>query len=128
MYAEKLRTEIGEYKHREAVYAAKRAELVEIETAYRLVQTKNVGRLDVHKEKQKSQIVVATCLHEQVDDFHRKRAQQVGATKDAKEKIRNLGEVMQRRQAEMEELQRVIQEKSAQGNRKGQEIEHKKAE
>ena len=27
MYAEKLRTEIGEHKHREAVYAAKRTEL-----------------------------------------------------------------------------------------------------
>ena len=64
MYAEKLRTEIGEYKHREAVYAAKRNELVEIETAYRLVQTKNVGRLDVHKGKKETQVQVATCLHE----------------------------------------------------------------
>lgn len=56
MYAEKLRTEIGEYKHREAVYAAKRNELVEIETAYRLVQTKNVGRLDAHKGKKETQV------------------------------------------------------------------------
>jgi hypothetical protein len=52
MYAEKLRTEIGEHKHREAVYVAKRSELIEIETAYRLVQTKNVGRLDLKKEKE----------------------------------------------------------------------------
>jgi hypothetical protein len=52
----------------------------------------------------------------------------VAATKDAREKIRNIEGVMQRRQGEMEELRRVIQEKSAQGNRKGQEIEHKKGE
>lgn len=54
MYAEKLRTEIGEHKHREAVYAAKRTELQEIENAYRLVQTKNCGRLDGKKEREKT--------------------------------------------------------------------------
>jgi len=37
MYAEKLKTEIFEHKHREAVYVAKRTELLEIETAYRKV-------------------------------------------------------------------------------------------
>jgi len=71
---------------------------------------------------------VATCLHEQVQDFQRKRAQQAGATTDAREKIRNIEDVVQRRQAEMEELRRVIQNKSALGSRKGQEIESKKAE
>jgi len=71
---------------------------------------------------------VATCLHEQVQDFQRKRAQQAGATADARDKIRNIEEVVQRRQAEMDELRRVIQNKSALGSRKGQEIESKKSE
>ena len=43
MYAEKLRTEIHEYKHREATYVAKRKELLEIETAYRILQSKETG-------------------------------------------------------------------------------------
>ena len=47
---------------------------------------------------------------------------------DARDKIRNIEDVVQRRQAEMEELRRVIQNKSALGSRKGQEIESKKAE
>ena len=37
MYAEKLRIEIHEYKHREAAYVAKRTELLEIENAYRVL-------------------------------------------------------------------------------------------
>jgi hypothetical protein len=37
MYIEKLRTEIKEHKFREATYEAKRKELLDIETAFRMV-------------------------------------------------------------------------------------------
>lgn len=51
MYAEKLKTEIFEHRHREAVYVAKRTELLEIENAYRVMQKKHVGRSDNFKSK-----------------------------------------------------------------------------
>jgi hypothetical protein len=37
MYAQKLRSEIYEYKHREQAYVAKREELLQIENAFRAV-------------------------------------------------------------------------------------------
>ena len=37
MFAEKLKTELFEHKHRETVYASKRQELLEIENAYRYI-------------------------------------------------------------------------------------------
>ena len=37
MFAEKLRIEIHEYKHRESTYALKRKELMEIENAFRVL-------------------------------------------------------------------------------------------
>jgi len=51
MYLEKLRTEIYEYKHREALYIAKKKELMEIEFAYRLLQTKNTTEFKADKKK-----------------------------------------------------------------------------
>lgn len=43
MYLEKLRVEIEEYRHREATYEAKRAELLQMENAFRAVQSKTVA-------------------------------------------------------------------------------------
>jgi hypothetical protein len=40
MYAEKLKAEIYEHKNREATYVAKRKELMEIENAYRVLQSR----------------------------------------------------------------------------------------
>ena len=72
MFAEKVKTEIFESKHREAVYIAKRKELLEIETAYRLLQTKNKNPKKLVESKIKTQDCVIEGLGDQIQDLKRK--------------------------------------------------------
>jgi hypothetical protein len=53
-----LQTEILEFQNREEVYAAKRTELLEIETAYRVVQQKAMGGNRNLAEKKKTQQII----------------------------------------------------------------------
>ena len=46
MFAERIRIEIHEYKHRETAYESRRRELLEIEAAYRELQVKQKIVLD----------------------------------------------------------------------------------
>ena len=73
MFLEKITVEIHEYKNREAVYAAKRKELLEIENAYRAVQIKQTSKTSQHRDKAGTQEEVAVFLDEQVEDFRKKR-------------------------------------------------------
>jgi len=70
------------------------------------------------KEKEKTQIQVCDSLHDQVQDFQRKRQQQAAATDDAKEKMAQLQDVIERRKAESAEMRRVIDAKTEYGNQK----------
>lgn len=123
MYAEKLRTEIHEYKHREATYVAKRKELLEIETAYRILQSKETGQRHVYTSKFDQQEIVEGGLTDQVKDFHRKHKLHRGAAKDVKEKIRNIDDVLGRREEEMVELKDLIQSQIEMAKKKQKDIE-----
>jgi hypothetical protein len=72
MYAEKLRAEIHEYKNREATYVAKRKELLEIENAYRVLQSRQVKQTGDSNTKILTQSTVIEGLHDQYVDFVKK--------------------------------------------------------
>ena len=73
MYAEKLKAEIHEYKNREATYVAKRKELMEIENAYRVLQSRQVKVTDDGKGRRETQKQIVEGLNDQIVDFEKKR-------------------------------------------------------
>ena len=87
MYAEKLKAEIFEHKNREATYVAKRKELMEIENAYRVLQTRHVKSTGDFRVRINTREQVAEGLNDQVGDFSKKHKFQYGAIQDVKEKI-----------------------------------------
>ena len=73
MFAEKLKTELFEHKHREAVYASKRQELLEIENAYRYIQQKHAERTTgPAKQKAATQEIMTVSMEDQLKDQKRK--------------------------------------------------------
>ena len=110
MYMEKLKIEQFEHQHREAVYAAKRTELLEIETAYRVLQTRVKGTRDHDRNKITHQEVTVNNLDDQVNDFKRKRKQMAGAQRDLEDKINNMNHAIKARGQEAIDLQLVLQQ------------------
>ena len=105
MYEEKLRLEIFEHDHRQQVYKAKRNELLEIETAYRYLQTQHEARHSgPQQEKKKTQLVIKENLDGQRQDFKRKIKQVKAATNDLADKNNNLAELIDVRRREGEDM------------------------
>ena len=126
MFAEKVKTEIFENKHREAVYVAKRQELLEIETAYRLLQTKNKNPKKLVESKIKTQDCVIEGLGDQMQDLKRKHKQMMGAQSDMDDKIAGMGDVIDAKANEVKDLGKIIEMQANSTDLKEKQIFEKK--
>lgn len=90
MFAEKLRIEIHEYKHRETTYALKRKELIEIENAFRVLQQKQVNNQGQTNKRVDHQDVIMGGLDDQIRDFEKKKRAQDMATNDIRDKKKQI--------------------------------------
>ena len=108
MYVQKLKTEIGEYEHREATYEAKRRELLEIEHAYRSINNRGTTQGKAENDKQKTQKVITDGLEGQLEEFDRKKRLMDGARGDLEEKLKAMDDILAERDAEIEDLRQVL--------------------
>jgi len=124
MYAEKLKTEIFEHKHREEVYQAKRRELLEIENAFRYLQNNHADRATGPTEqKRKTQDIMIESLESQVKDQKRKSRQLQAARADLTDKNQACQEAIEVRKQELRDLADATAEQVELTHRKERESE-----
>ena len=120
-YKTQLRKEVANYKQREALYAAKRRELLLLELDYRrsqgaeVAQLQNAAAKSRDQESHEADVVIA--LQKQVKEASRELVVQLTANSDLVGKIKELQETYDLRRQEHNKAEVAMRSKKDRGQR-----------